>query len=139
LVTSSSDDKQDESGICKQKLPYFPDDHKIKEDWMHPKNISGKDKVMLSSIGIYGVNPQKVEWDNDIITRVNTELPGGDHAARECFKNLTGRYPVGIRDDSNKDGTIIYYRALSQSESGHPKVEINGKNTTKVFEKITFK
>ena len=85
-----------------------------------------------------------VNYDNNKnVIKVNTELPGGDRAARKCFINLTGINVPHIVDKYyqfiNPDGTRVIYRPLG--DSGHPKVEINSQYSLGqgVLEKITFK
>ena len=141
-VVTATDENSDDSGICKKPNPYFPDDYTNKEDWMQKTKLTGKYKDMLSGIELYGLNPGNVVSDKDIL-RIDTELPGGELAARECFKNLTDGIepPLVISAKHYKftklDGTVITFRPLG--DSGHPKVEINGKLSNKIHEKITFK
>ena len=125
---SANEDDQD-SGICKVQSIYS-------ENAPNAKKISAKQREQMQNIPLYGMNPGNITEDNKGVLFVDTELPGEKVAARECFKNLTGRYPIGVKDDANKDGTIISYRALGKS--GQPKVEIHNM-LIKVLEKITFK
>lgn len=134
VIADVSEDEHD-SGICKVQYIYSEDDP-------NSKKITAKQKGQMKNVSIYGMNPGNIRKDNKDVVSVDTELPGGDDAARECFKNLTGRYPTGIEDDfkiDNEDGPIILYRAAIESSSGHPKVEIHDHHIEKLLEKITFK
>ena len=135
-IADVNEDEHD-SGICKVQYIYSEDDP-------NSKKISAKQRGQIKGMPIYGINPGNIEKDNKGVLSVDTELPGGDDAAKECFKNLTGRYPAGIKDSSfteNEEGKkiIISYRAAIKSRSGHPKVEIHDHHIKKLFEKITFK
>jgi RHS repeat-associated protein len=68
--------------------------------------------------------------------RGNTELPGGDQAARATFQQLTGRTPTGTFDRIVQGGKEIVYRATSGS--GQSKVEIID-HAQRFLEKISFK
>ena len=126
---SSGNDEQD-TGICKVQTIYSEDEH-------NTKNVSANQKLQMQNVSMYGINPGNIRDKNGILS-FDTELPGGNAAARECFKNLAGFYPQSIAENFTKsDGTIVHYRVLGKS--GHSKVEINGKNTNKMHEKITFK
>jgi RHS repeat-associated protein len=69
-------------------------------------------------------------------TRGNTELTGGDQAARDTFRQLTGRDPAGTFDRVIQEGKEILYRA--SSKSGPSKIEIVD-HAQKFLEKISFK
>ncbi len=69
--------------------------------------------------------------------RGNTTLSGGDQAARETFKQLTGRYPSGSFDRVVTGGKEIMYRAASNAKSGVPKLDIVD-TAQKTLEKISF-
>ena len=68
--------------------------------------------------------------------RGNTELAGGDQAARQLFQQLTGKAPAGAFDRVVQGGKEIVYR--STSTSGPSKVEIVD-HAQKFLEKISFK
>lgn len=113
----------------------------VQEPWMKVNSLSAKQKELLHGKELYGKNPGNVVLDKDIL-KIDTELPGGEKAARECFKDLTdGIEPPLVVPEHYKftkpDGTVITFRPLGKS--GHPKVEIKGKTTNKIHEKITFK
>jgi hypothetical protein len=135
---------EDENNICKTSYPYSPDD-------VNSKKIEQKNKLKLNehlksnNIILYGVNPNILDKPKDKTNTlfIDTELPGGEKAARECFKNITGKVVPDIFDGRGfehelTDGTIVFFRPDYFSKSGHFKIEINGKNSTKQFEKITF-
>lgn len=137
IAGTSSEDG--DSGICKVAVPYFPDSDKIKEPWMYPKKLPGKLEDMISGIELYGLNPVEAKTKKDGTLNIHTELPGGEAAARECFKNLTGEYPplvVENRYEIKQPGRLIQFRLLGKS--GHPKVEIKN-DLNNIHEKITFK
>jgi RHS repeat-associated protein len=69
-------------------------------------------------------------------TRGNTELSGGNQAARETFKQLTGRDPAGSFDRVVQGTREVVYRA--SSGSGVSKIEIVD-NAQKFLEKISFR
>lgn len=140
-IAKTNEANEDNSGICKQSHPYLPEAHQVKEDWVFKKDISKKYKDMLYGVEIYGVHPVYVDPKNDYL-EVHTQLPGGEDAGRECFKNLTGEYPPLIIDKIYKleiDGKTVSFRP--SGNSGHTKVEINSRysiNAAKIIEKITF-
>lgn len=141
VTTTSSDDQ--EFAICKVSYPYDPSQPVEREGWMKPKKLTENQRSFLDTVPLYGLNPGNVTKDKGYI-EVDTELPGGDVAARACFKNLTGKdVPLIVEkyfDFRTSDGTVYVYRQLGKS--GHPKVEINaGESTTSIqrHEKITFK
>lgn len=68
--------------------------------------------------------------------RGNTERIGGDQAARETSRELTGREPAGSFDRVVLETIEVVYRA--ESKSGVPKIEIVD-HARKLFEKISFK
>ena len=71
-------------------------------------------------------------------TRGDTELSGGDHAARSLFQQLTGRLPTNTRDTVDTAFGQVTYRSVERSKSGLPKIEISDR-VQRFFEKITFK
>jgi hypothetical protein len=68
-------------------------------------------------------------------SRGNTELPGGNKAAKKVFRQQTGRNPVGDFENVVHGDKRIVYRA--SSESGPPKVEITD-HSARFHEKISF-
>ena len=68
--------------------------------------------------------------------RGNTELAGGDQAARQLFQQLTGRAPAGALDRVVQGGKEIVYRATSTS--GPSKIEIVD-HVQRFLEKISFR
>ena len=72
---------------------------------------------MLSGIELYGLNPGNVVSEKDILS-IDTELLGGELAARECFKNLTDgiKPPLVLPDNYYEfiklDGTVIYIPSI---------------------------
>lgn len=70
--------------------------------------------------------------------RGTSENYGGDTAARELFKRLTGRYPYNGLDTGYGVNREVLYRSASNSTSGYPKVEVMD-SITKFHEVITFK
>jgi RHS repeat-associated protein len=68
--------------------------------------------------------------------RGNTILPGGAQAAKQTFRNLTGRDPVGTFERVVQGGKEIVYRATSGSEVA--KVEIVD-HAQRFLEKISFR
>ena len=69
-------------------------------------------------------------------TRGNTDLPGGAQAAKDTFRQLTGRDPAGTFDRVVQGGKEITYRAAS-NKSGLSKIEVID-HAQKFYEKITF-
>jgi RHS repeat-associated protein len=69
-------------------------------------------------------------------SRGNTELTGGGQAAKETFKQLTGRDPAGSFDRVVQGTREVVYRA--SSGSGVAKIEIVDK-AQKFVEKISFR
>jgi RHS repeat-associated protein len=69
-------------------------------------------------------------------SRGNTELTGGGQAAKETFKQLTGRDPAGSFDRVVQGTREVVYRA--SSGSGVSKIEIVDK-AQKFVEKISFR
>ena len=75
--------------------------------------------------------------------KVDTELLGGDEAAREFFEQKTGTEVPKVVDEYHpvvKDGIEYSYRPMGRS--GHPKVDITDSVSvpgTTILEKVTFK
>ncbi|MBA3247421.1 MAG: RHS repeat-associated core domain-containing protein [Pyrinomonadaceae bacterium] len=69
-------------------------------------------------------------------SRGNTEMPGGAQAAKDTFRQLTGRDPAGTFDRVVQGGKEVVYRA--SSKSGPSKVEVVD-HAQKFVEKISFK
>jgi hypothetical protein len=69
-------------------------------------------------------------------SRGNTELSGGAQAAKDTFRQLTGRDPAGAFDRVVQAGKEVVYRATSKS--GPAKVEIVD-HVQKFVEKISFR
>lgn len=68
--------------------------------------------------------------------RGDTNLSGGNAAARATFRQLTGRDPVGAFDRVVQGGKEVVYRAMGGS--GHSKIEAVD-HAQRFLEKITFR
>ena len=91
---------------------------------------------------LVGQNPGNIRSEGNKFTRVDTELLGGEKAARQLYKRLAGKPPsttdLRTRDTLN-DGTIVQFRL--EGKSGHPKVDITRtlKDGRQFIEKVSFK
>lgn len=131
------------SVLSKVEIPKFSTIEKISEiePWMsHKSNLSTKQLQLMDGVETYGRNPGNIYPHKKTgALHMDTELPGGEQAARNMFKKLTGQEPsLNTIIQELPDGTKVVFRKLG--ESGHPKLEIDCRSTkANSYEKITFK
>lgn len=103
--------------------------------------LRGRAVQLTESGGLVGQNPQNQRTAGSGrmagATKVDTDLPGGQDAARGLFEVLTGRPASGARDVSLLPGGVeVQYRATSKTGVG--KIDITNP-TARTTEKITFR
>gem|GEM_PF-1984818 len=111
--------------------------------WMSPKpNLTAKQRELLEGKRLEGQNPGNViPSKGSKPLKVDTELPGGEPAARSLYERLTGdKAPAIIPPEGLpkmlQNGQRITIRTTSTS--GYSKIEIND-SIKNILEKITFK
>ena len=88
----------------------------------------------------YGENVDEKIRQGITRLQVDTELPGGESAARNLFRQLTGQdIPKDSRQFKAEVGDRSYQFRV-EGRSGHPKIDINSSTSDQLIsEKITFK
>ncbi|MGI4851627.1 MAG: hypothetical protein ACRYGR_06770 [Janthinobacterium lividum] len=116
-------------------------DIEISDDFSKKSNLTAKQREQIKDISLVGENPGNIKNKKGKL-RIDTELTGGEQAARQKFTELTGKnLPNKIEDrveEKLTNGNLIIYREMG--DSGHPKLEIT--STTPqgiILEKITFR
>jgi len=93
---------------------------------LDPNRLYGSDLTRIRQFG----KGEKANWG-----RGNSQGYGGLQGAKDLFRKLTGRDPVGEFDRVELDDKLVVFRA--DSKSGIPKIEVTD-YVTEFLEKISF-